>query len=169
MSQPTVYSGPPHYRPFVTIPIALQAIVINDEEKFLLLNSPSRQAGWQTVSGALEAGETILAGTLREVKEELGEGVRVRPLGIVHAETFHYDAQVRFMAGTYCLMVYEGGEVVPGDDMAGSEVRWWSLEELNQTELPFHPSLKLWLMHRAVGLFRLWRDEDEKPLQPILA
>ncbi|MCB8943293.1 MAG: NUDIX hydrolase [Ardenticatenaceae bacterium] len=168
MDQPIVYTGPPRHRPFATSPIAIQAIVINNEEKFVLLNSLRRKQGWQVVSGGLEAGETILAGVLREVGEELGEGVRVRPLGIIHAETFHYDEQVRFMVSLYYLMVYEGGEIVPGDDMAGSEVRWWSLDELQEEGLRFHPSVKPWLMERAVGLYRLWRDEGERPLQPLL-
>ena len=168
MTQPIVYTGPPRHRPFVTTPIALQAIIINDDEKFLLLNSPSRDQGWQIVSGALEAEESILAGTLREVGEELGEAVRVRPLGVVHAQTFHYDEEVRFMASTYYLMVYEGGEVIPGDDMAGSEYRWWTLAELNQEGLHTHATLKPWLMERAVGLYRLWKDEAERPLQPLL-
>lgn len=168
MSQPIVYTGPPRYRPFATTPIALQAIVINEMEQFLLLNSPRRQQGWQTVSGAMEMGETILAGTLREVAEELGQQVCVRPLGIVHAETFHYDEQVRFMASTYYLMLYEGGAIVPGDDMVDSEVRWWSLAELQTERVPFHPSIKLWLLERVVTLYRLWWDEGERPLQPIL-
>lgn len=169
MTQPIVHTGPPRHRPFVTTPIALQAIIMNDEEQFLLLNSPRRQQGWQTVSGAIEAGETILGGTLREVGEELGESVRVRPLGIVHAETFHYDERVRFMVSTYYLMVYEGGEIVPGDDMAGSEARWWLLDELvNEVDLHFHDSIKLWLLRRSVDLYRLWKDEGERPLQPLL-
>jgi ADP-ribose pyrophosphatase YjhB (NUDIX family) len=168
MRQPIVYTGPPRHRPFVTTPIALQAIIMNDEEQFLLLNSPGRDQGWQVVSGALEGEETILDGTLREVGEELGEQVRVRPLGIIHAETFHYDEQVRFMAGTYYLMAYKGGEIVPGDDMAGSEVRWWSLNELRAEGLHFNVTLKLWLMERAMVVFRLWKDEGERPLQPIL-
>lgn len=168
MLQPIIYSGPPRHRSFITTPIALQAIIVNKQEEFLLLNSPTRRQGWQVVSGAIEAGETILAGTLREVGEELGEGIQVRPLGIVHAETFHYDDQVRFMASTYYLMAYEGGEIVPGDDMIGSEFRWWSLEALNEEGLLFHASLKLWLMHRSLDLFRLWRDEAELPLQPLL-
>jgi ADP-ribose pyrophosphatase YjhB (NUDIX family) len=139
---------------------------MNDEEKFVLINSPIRQQGWQVVSGGLEAGETILEGTLREVGEELGAGVRVRPLGIVHAETFHYDERVRFMVSTYTLMAYEGGDIVPGDDMAGSEVRWWTLAELNAADVILHPSVKLWLMARVVGLYRLWVGEGERPLQP---
>ena len=168
MTQPIVYGEPPRRRPFATTPIAVQAIVINDDEQFLLLNSPRRKQGWQVVSGAIEAGETILEATLREVGEELGEAVRVRPLGLVHAETFHYDEAVRYMASTYYLMVYEGGEVVPGDDMAGSDYRWWTLDELRQDGLHFHASLKLWLMERSVGLYHLWQDEGERPLQPPL-
>ena len=168
MSQPVIYTEPPRKRPFVTTPIALQAIIMNDDEQFLLLNSPRRQPGWQVVSGALEAGETILAGTLREVAEEVGLGVKVRPLGLVHAQTFHYDEQVRFMASTYYLLAYEGGEVVPGDDMAGSEARWWSLAELEAEDALFHVTVQLWMLRRAVNLFRLWRHEEEQPLQPLL-
>jgi hypothetical protein len=66
-------------------------------------------------------------------------------------------------------MVYEGGEIVPGDDMAGSEARWWLLDELvNEVDLYFHDSIKLWLLRRSVDLYRLWKDEGERPLQPLL-
>lgn len=168
MNQPVVYGALPRRRPFATSPIAIQAIVINEQAQFVLLNSATRQGGWQVVSGGLEAGETILAGVLREVSEELGEAVHVRPLGIVHAETFHYDEQIRYMVSLYYLMVYEGGEIVPGDDMLGSDVRWWTLGELQAADVLFHPSVKLWLMERAVTLYELWRDEGERPLQPLL-
>jgi 8-oxo-dGTP pyrophosphatase MutT (NUDIX family) len=168
MPQPIVYTGPPRHRPFVTTPIALQAIIMNEAGQFLLLNSPQRKQGWQTVSGGMEAEETLLAGTLREVAEELGAQMRVRPLGIAHAETFHYDERVRFMAATYYLMLYESGEIVPGDDMVGSEVRWWSLPELQAADLQLHPTVKLWLLERASALYRLWEAEGELPLQPTL-
>jgi NADH pyrophosphatase NudC (nudix superfamily) len=65
-------------RQFATSPIAVQAIVVDSEERVLLLNHPQRQKGWQVVSGALEAGETVLAGVLREIREEIGEAVRTR-------------------------------------------------------------------------------------------
>lgn len=47
-------------RPFATSAIALQAIIINENEQFLLLSSPRRNEAneWQTVSGGLEAGVT---------------------------------------------------------------------------------------------------------------
>jgi len=96
-SSPYLISAGPRFRKFAAAPMALQAIVVNPAEQILLMYSPTRKHGWQVVSGALEAEETILDGTLREVYEELGAEVCVRPLGVVHAETFHYDKVVRYM------------------------------------------------------------------------
>ncbi|HET9907111.1 MAG TPA: NUDIX hydrolase [Anaerolineales bacterium] len=109
--------------------MAIQAIIINQDQQVLLLSSPTRKQGWQVVSGALKAGETLLAGTLREVYEELGKNIQVRPLGTVHIETFHYDEQVRFMVSSYYLFAYQGGRIIPGDDMKGSKHRWWSMKK----------------------------------------
>jgi 8-oxo-dGTP pyrophosphatase MutT (NUDIX family) len=57
---------------------------------------------------------------IRETREEAGEQVRVRPLGTVHISTFHYGEDVRYMLSVGYLMVYEGGGIQPGDDMAES-------------------------------------------------
>ena len=63
----------------------------------MLLES-QRQAGlWEPVNGAVDGGETLLEAALREVREEAGQHLRVRPLGVVHASTFEYDARVRRM------------------------------------------------------------------------
>ncbi|MEZ4642381.1 MAG: NUDIX hydrolase [Chloroflexota bacterium] len=166
MEQPTIFSA--KKRPFATFPVAVQAIIINDQEQLLLLSSAQRgRAGvWQIVSGGLEAGETILDGTLREVAEEVGAAVQVRPLGLAHAQSFHYDTAVHHMLGTYYVLAYESGDIVPGDDMIGSEWRWWSLAEL--AAVPLHASTHLWMLQRAVQLYRLWKDEGERPLQPFL-
>ncbi len=166
MEHPTILSA--GERPFAAFPVAVQAIIINEQEQFLLLSSTRRgRAGiWQTVSGGLEAQETILAGTLREIAEEVGPAVRVRPLGLVHAHSFHYDTAVQHMIGVYYLLAYEGGDIVPGDGMVGSAWRWWSLAELEDISL--HVSTHLWILHRAVQLYRLWKEEEERPLQPNL-
>jgi 8-oxo-dGTP pyrophosphatase MutT (NUDIX family) len=115
--QPIVTTAGQNPRQFATLAVAAQALIINQDEQILLLSSPTRNQGWQVVSGALEAGETILEGTLREVYEELGRDIRVRPLGTVHLETFHYDERVRYMLSSYYLFAYEGGRILPGDDM----------------------------------------------------
>ena len=164
--QPIIFGEPPRKRPFATAAIALQALILNDQSEILLLSSPDRnhENEWQVVSGGLEAGETLLDGTLREVAEEIGEDVRVRPLGIVHAQTFHYDKNVQFMVGIYTLLAYEGGQIVPGDDMVGSEFKWWSSAELETADITFAPSTHLWMIRRAVELFPLWREQTV-PLQ----
>jgi hypothetical protein len=59
------------------------------------------------------------------------------------------------------LLAYEGGDIKPGDDMAGSEYRWWSLEELASPEVKLLiPPGEKWLVERAVDLYRMWRRED---------
>lgn len=162
-NQPIVLSN--NGRPFPASTIALQAIIINFDEQFLLLCSPRRNAEneWQVVSGGLEAGETLLAGVLREVREEVG-AVQVRPLAVLHSHTFHYDAKVRYMIGLYYLLRYEGGKIVPGDDMVGSKFRWWGLDELETAVANknafLHVSTHLWMLHRAVQMVRLFGEDD---------
>jgi ADP-ribose pyrophosphatase YjhB (NUDIX family) len=166
MTQPTIIAQ--NGRSFAASAVALQAIIINEKEEILMLNSPTRKQGWQIISGGLEAEETILDGTLREVHEEAGEAIQVRPLGLVHTQTFQYDPGIPHMIGTYYLFAYEGGRIVAGDDMVGSEVRWWSLSDLSNKQPTLHPSAKPWMLKRAVDLYRLWRDGEKVPLQPEL-
>lgn len=166
--QPTVTSSQ-QQRHFACSPVAVQAIIVNEQEQVLLLASPHRyqEETWQIVSGALEAGETILEGVLRETREEVGEAIEVQPLGVVHVHTFHYDQAVQYMIGIYYLLAYKGGRIEPGDDMHGSLYRWWSLDELAGERVKLHASTHLWMLPRAVELYRLWQSQ-EVPLQPHL-
>ncbi|MDT8307061.1 MAG: glycosyltransferase [Anaerolineae bacterium] len=156
--QPAVQSE--RGRTFACVPVALLVFVINDQEEFLLLRHP-RRTGWEVVNGALEADETLASGALREVSEEAGPAVRVRLLGPVHSQNFHYDQQVRYMLSLSFVAAYEGGEVTPGDDMAGSEAGWFDLATVEDETLPIlvPPNLR-WLFRRALTLYRLWREED---------
>ncbi|MEM8862861.1 MAG: NUDIX hydrolase [Chloroflexota bacterium] len=165
--QPAISSAGPRIRTFATFPAAVQAILINRNEEILLLSSPTRKQGWQLVSGALEAGETVSDGTLREVYEELGADVQVRPIGTVHAETFQFDENIPFMLSVYTLFAYEGGKILPTDDMAGSEAHWFSLTDLDQPSLKFHATAKPWMLKRAIDLFRLWGSDPIPPLKPF--
>ena len=167
-NQQPVISDARGVRQFAGSAVALQAVVVSPEEKILLLSSPTRNRGegWQVVSGALEAEETIMDGVLRETREELGSDLRVRPLGSVHVETFKYDDNVQYMIGIYYLLAYEGGEVHPGDDMLGSQYRWWSVDELADERVTIDvPPDQKWIFERAIELYRLWRDRTED-LQP---
>lgn len=149
-------------RRFACSAVALQPVVVSPEEKILLLSSPTRNpdGAWQAVSGALEAGETVLEGTLREAHEELGSEIRVSPLGTIHVQTFHYDENVQHMIAIYYLLAYEGGEVRPSDDMQGSQYRWWSVAELEDEKVNIVvPPGQKWILKRAIELYRLWQGQ----------
>jgi len=151
-------------RQFVCSAVALQAVIVNAEGCVLLLSSPLRNpdGAWQVISGALEAEETILQGILRETHEEVGPQVQVRPLGTVHVHTFKYDEHVPHMIGVYYLLAYEGGPIQPGDDMHGSQFRWWSMDALRSERVILHiPRGQKWVLHRAVELYRLWKDREQ--------
>jgi 8-oxo-dGTP pyrophosphatase MutT (NUDIX family) len=157
-------------RVFATFPAAVVVPIVNRQEQFLLLESPRRRGWWEPVNGAVEAGETLLEAALREVREEAGPELRVRPLGVVHASTFAYDALVPRMIGVTYLVAHEGGEAVPGDDMRGSRVRWATSDDVDAQGLRLVPPLdQAWLRRRTLELFRLWQDVPDVPLQGPLA
>ncbi|MGB1253031.1 MAG: hypothetical protein ACPG8W_20625 [Candidatus Promineifilaceae bacterium] len=52
-----------------------------------------------------------------------------------------------------------------GDDMIGSEVRWWSLYELETTAEPLSVMAQPWLMCRAIEQYRQWANQPNQPLQ----
>jgi ADP-ribose pyrophosphatase YjhB (NUDIX family) len=145
-------------REFACFPAAVLVFIVNEEEEILLLSPPNREGEWEIVKGALEAEETILEAALRETREEVGPDVRVRPLGTVHALTIHYDENVPAMVSLFFLLAYEGGQVCPGDDMAGSRFRWWSLEELAEKEAQVRVPSEWWIIERALDLYRLWKN-----------
>ncbi len=92
-------------------------------------------------------------------------------LGTLHASTFYFDQNVQHMISLCYLMAYEGGQVQPGDDMAGSRFRWWSLEELADESVKIIvPPDQKWLVRRAVELYGLWKGQDvELEPEPSLA
>ena len=134
-----------------------------------MLSHPKR-SGWEVVNGALDADETVLDGVLREIAEEAGPRVRVRPLGAIHIASFHFDSKVQYMISLHYLLEYLGGQVEPGDDMQGSEYRWWPVDELMSDHVDvLVPVESKWVLQRALDLFRLWGNEGAPDLQPDLS
>jgi ADP-ribose pyrophosphatase YjhB (NUDIX family) len=140
--------------------------IVNGREELLLLESQRRPGLWEPVNGAVDDGETLLEAALREVREEAGPDLQVRPLGVVHASTFAYDARVRRMISVVYLMAHEGGAAVSGDDMRGSRVRWATLSVIESEGLRLLAPLdQPWLRLRTLELFRLWQHGPAGQLQ----
>jgi 8-oxo-dGTP pyrophosphatase MutT (NUDIX family) len=154
-------------RQFATSVAAVLAFIVNADEQFLLLSSPKRPGQWEVVNGALDAGETLLAAALREVGEEAGMAVRVRPLGVVHAYTYRYDDAVQYLISVAYLLAYEGGEVAAGYDMRGSQVGWFSVDQIERGEVNVIVPQRLgWVFRRALELYRLLKNQPAVELQP---
>ena len=147
-------------REFACYPVAVLVIVLDDFDRVLLLCHPKRPGCWEVVNGALEADETVLEGLMRESREELGSDVRIRPIAAVHAQSFAYDNAVRKMISLVFVAAYEGGTVRPGDDMAGSTIKWVGVAEIVAGEIDvIVPRGQTWLFSRALELYRLWKAD----------
>lgn len=132
--------------------------IIDDRLRVLLLRSPRRTRGWEIVNGGLEAGETLVEGVAREVAEEAGPDVGIDVLGTAHSMTWRYDDLVPHMISTFFVARYLGGEVVPGDDMAGSEIWWATLDEVRERSAAGDPLVpgEVWIFERAFAVAELW-------------
>ena len=161
--QPELVAG--NGRRFAGFAAAVLVFIIDPStRRVLLLSSPAKRgrAGWETVNGGMEAGETVLEAVAREVAEEAGPLVRLRVLGVVHASTYHYDDAVPHMISLFFVASYLGGEVVPGDDMAGSDVRWVTQPEVAamfESGATIVPEDR-WLFDRAFECFDRWVASD---------
>jgi 8-oxo-dGTP pyrophosphatase MutT (NUDIX family) len=157
-------------RTFATFPAAVVVPVLDTAEQLLLLESPRRAGLWEPVNGAVDEGETLLEAALREVREEAGPDLRVRPLGVVHASSFAYDARLERVISVVYLMAHEGGAAEPGGDMRGSRVRWATLGAIDSAALRLLPPLdQAWLRRRTLELYRLWVAEPPARLQADLS
>ena len=152
-------------RRFAGFAAAVLVFIIDPStRRFLLLSSPPKRGrpGWEVVNGGLEAGESLLEGVRREVAEEAGPEVRLQVLGSVHSWTWRYDDQVTHMLSLAFVASYQGGTVVPGDDMAGSAVRWASIDEIRSMAVAGEALIPedVWIFERALQCFDLWVDGE---------
>jgi 8-oxo-dGTP pyrophosphatase MutT (NUDIX family) len=152
-------------RAFAGFAAAVLVFIIDPAtRRFLLLTSPAKRAmpGWEIVNGGVDAGETWQAALVREVAEEAGPDVRLQVHGTVHAWSYRYDDRVTHLLSTAFVASYLGGEVAPGHEMAGSEVRWASLEEIEALAASDTGLIPpgAWLFERALQCFDLWSSID---------
>lgn len=154
-------------RQFACSVAAVLVFIVNSDEQILMLSHPQRNGKWEIVNGALQAEETLLDGALREVYEEVGADIQVRPLGVIHAYSYRYDDTIQYMITVCFVAAYEGGGVVPGDDMEGSDVHWFDLDDIESDTVDIVvPSAPRWLFRRAVEFYRTHKDRPAVRLQP---
>lgn len=99
-----------------------------------LLRDKSKYAGsWGIVGGKIEAGETVITGLVREIKEEIGVDYQKRKF--IPLETFTADNR-KFAYYTFLVSVEE--EFVP---KLNSEHRGYCWVNLDDYPRPLHPGL----------------------------
>ena len=79
-------------------------------------------------------------GLIQYLQEELSD----RGAGRFHSGSFRLDRRVAEMVCLGYAVLHLGGEVAPGDDMAGAEARWMTLAEIirrRDVEVPSNPEL----------------------------
>ncbi len=152
MSEPRCILRAESGREFAAFAVAVYAFVMRTPDDVLLLRRRGAR-DWEVPSGALETGETPLAGLARELREELGPAVQYRVLGPVHAGAFAFDRSIPNMISIGFAVEYLGGEIQPGDDMAGAEWAWMSGDEVAAREDVAVPADRA-LFRRAAELMR---------------
>jgi 8-oxo-dGTP diphosphatase len=118
-------------REYPDAPIVGVGAVIVDGDKVLLIRrgNPPLQEEWSLPGGALELGETLEQGIVREVKEETG--LEVKPLSVVEVfDRIHREAErvrYHFVLVDFLCRV-EGGSLCCATD--ADDARWIHRQEL---------------------------------------
>lgn len=76
--------------------VDVHVLLVRDDELLLTQRrdtDPDFNGGWHLPSGKLEAGESVLAATIREAEEEVG--VRIDPADLRHVHTIHVNGSGR--------------------------------------------------------------------------
>ncbi|MDQ3486077.1 MAG: NUDIX domain-containing protein [Actinomycetota bacterium] len=107
-------------------PFAVFVVVVR-QGYILLLRAPGSDA-FQVPSGAVEADEDLTTAALRELRGASGE-FEVSDLRCFSATKVAYDPLLPDLLSIGFVCRYRSGVVVPGDDMANSELRWVQADE----------------------------------------
>jgi 8-oxo-dGTP pyrophosphatase MutT (NUDIX family) len=123
---------------------AARAILLDPDDRVMLLRYDENGGFWATPGGSLEPGETPRQAVIRELREELGVGhVDLGP----HLATRTKDHQVAGrdvrQAERYYLARVRPENVDPQSAANPDNIqewRWWSLAELSATSQTVYPA-----------------------------
>jgi ADP-ribose pyrophosphatase YjhB (NUDIX family)/ketosteroid isomerase-like protein len=163
-AKPTPGAGSPSSREYPTKPIVgVGAVVLTDDGQVVLVKRRYEPlAGqWSLPGGRLELGETLEAGTAREIREETGLVVDVGPVVEVFDRILVDEAgRVRY----HFVLIDYLCRPRAGTLMAGSDVSDVALVEAGAIG-PYRLTEKSQaVIQRAVGM---WRPLSHSPIPPI--
>ena len=121
-----------------------RAILRDHQNRVLLIHFVlPNMTFWATPGGGVEKGETLLQAAVRELREELGISVALE--GPVHTATgiFEFEGVLientdHFFAGRWDGIPQLSG-ATEAESAALTEVRWWTVEEIENTREDIFP------------------------------
>jgi ADP-ribose pyrophosphatase YjhB (NUDIX family) len=126
--------------------LAVGAVIRDAADRILLVrHRPERSGFWQgkwiCPGGALEPGETLADGAMREVREETHLDVKLGRM-LPPFETVFRDGDKVLLHVVYVDFLAEpvGGELAPDDDVA--EAEWWDRSTLRARWDELHADTK---------------------------
>lgn len=149
MGRTDYYKDPQAPRPNALVPAAT-ALVVNDKGEILLERRRDNDL-WALPGGAMNLGETVAQGIVREVREETG--LDVEPAGLVgiYSDPQHLiaydDGEVRQEFSICFRTRLLGGHLAA--DRESADLRWTAPGDLDG--LPMHPTTRLRIDHYLAG------------------
>jgi 8-oxo-dGTP pyrophosphatase MutT (NUDIX family) len=115
-------------------------VVVDAERRVLLVrfgHPAVHAAWWATVGGGIEPGESEEEALRRELREEAGlVDVEIGPLVHTRRHVFPWQRRLLDQRERFYLVRVDRHDPAPAVDLAAesvTEIRWWTLDELDAT------------------------------------
>ena len=142
--------------------LLLNMCMVMDETNNLVLTLDKINGNWQGITfpgGHVENGESIIASTIREVKEETGLTIwNLTPCGFIH--WYNTDTQQRWLIFLYKTANYEGRLLAGTNEGA---VAWMDCASLSNAQLApgMDTYLKLFFNDDINEAFGTWHHDEQ--------
>jgi 8-oxo-dGTP pyrophosphatase MutT (NUDIX family) len=123
---------------------AARAILLDDDDRIMLLRYDENGGFWATPGGSLEPGETHPQAIARELREELGiADVTLGPHLATRVKDHPVAGQAVRQAERYYLARVHAETVAPSSATQTDNIqewRWWTLPEITATRQVIYPA-----------------------------